>query len=453
LGYYLCVHRTGAPLRGTIALSPSKYHVHRALILGSLAAGTTRVVGRTGAEHVQDTIRALRELGVEVDVTTDGYVVRGGSYRPSKPEISLGSSGSTAYFLVGLCGRSERGPVTLTAEKQLRDRPISALLGGLRDLGVLLESDERRLPVTVYPGLPRGGHVRIEGALSQQVSGLLMVAPLAARDSTIEIVGDRNERPYLELTVRMLRQFGIAIEVSPDWRRFEIRGGQTYRPVAGYVVPSDVSSAAYGIVAAALHPSDVLFTGVSSCDDHPERAFFDVLCRMGAPLDFADDRRTLRIAHDGRRLGGTTIDCAGFPDALPVLCVAAALAEGRTVLNNVAHARRKESDRVRASLQLARMGARISATENQIVVDGVRRLTGQTLSSYNDHRVLMSLAIAGTLADGSTRLTYPNAFRISYPGFLADMNRIGLDVSVERAWRPVPAPTSLSRNGRVHAAV
>lgn len=432
---YLSVHRATAPLRGTIAVPPSKYHAHRALIMGSLASGTTRVIGRSDAEHVRYSIRALRALGVSVDLTGDGYLVKGGSYNPVSSDIPLGSSGSSAYFMIGLGCRSENGPVTFNAEKQLRDRPIGALLDGLRALGIRLDAPNQRLPVTVYPGLPKGGHVQIRGTLSQWISGLLMVAPLATGDSTIEVIGELNERPYLELTVRMLRKFGIELEIAPDWRRFEIRGGQIYRAPSKLVLSSDVSSAAYGIVAAALHPSDVLFTATSSCDDHPERALFDVLTRMGAPLKFAENRRELHMVQERRRLRGTIIDCTEFPDALPALCVAAALAEGRTIMENVAHARRKESDRVQASLQLKRMGAQMSATENRIVIDGVSSLTGRALSSYNDHRVLMSLAVAGSVADGETRLTFPNAYRISYPEFLDDMHGIGLNLQVERSER------------------
>ncbi len=427
---HLHVCRTDAPLRGTISVPPSKYHAHRALIMGSLAAGLTRVVGRIDAKHVGHTIRALRNLGIGIEIKDNTYLVQGGDYRPSTSEVSLGSCGSLAYFLIGLGCRSET-PVTFTAEKQLRNRPIGALLEALRSLGVRLESQDDRLPVTVYPGLPEGGHVKIQGTLSQWISGLLMVAPLATGDSTIEVTGELNERHYLELTVRMLKKFGVEVEVSPDWRLFQIRGNQTYKPRPRLVLSSDISSAAFGLVAASLHPSDILFTATRSCDDHPERAVFDVLSRMGAPLEFNDHIRELRLAHDGLRLRGTTIDCTDLPDALPVLCVAAALAEGRTVMENVAHARRKESDRVRASMQLTRMGARMEATDNRIVIEGVRHLRGQSLSSYNDHRVLMSLAIAGTVAEGTTRLTFPNAYRISYPGFLDDMNSVGLDLHIE----------------------
>ncbi|WP_273846364.1 3-phosphoshikimate 1-carboxyvinyltransferase [Rubrobacter calidifluminis] len=432
---YLCVRGVEGPLRGTIGVPPSKYHAHRALILGSLAPGTTRIVGRSDAKHVWHTVRALRLLGAEVEETDEGYAVRGGSYRPQRERIPLGSCGSLAYFIIGLGCLSE-SPVTFDAEKQLRNRPIGALLEGLRRIGVHLEaSGGGRLPVTVYPGRPKGGRVEIEGTLSQWISGLLMVAPLATGDTVIDVVGEINERHYLDLTVRMLERFGIEVGVSPDHRRFEVPGDQNYRHRPRLVLSSDVSSAAYGLAAASMHPSDLLFTATRSCDDHPERAIFDVLAEMGLPMDFADDRRELRVVHDGSPLRGMEIDCTDFPDALPALCAVAALAEGRTVFENVAHARRKESDRVRASLQLTRMGARMSATEDTIVVEGVRGLRGQALSSFNDHRILMSLAVAGGAAEGETRLTFPNAYRISYPRFLEDMNGIGLSMRVEQRTR------------------
>lgn len=427
---HLHVRGSGVPIRGTIAVPPSKYHAHRALIMASLAEGTTHVVGQTDAKHVKYTIRALRRLGVRVELTDDGYLVHGGHYHPRTRTVPLGSSGSTAYFMVGLGCLSEGGPVTFDAEMQLRRRPIGELLEALRTLGIRLEADDHHLPVTVYPGRPRGGHVAIEGVLSQWISGLLIVAPFATADTTIEIVGDFNERRYVQLTVRMLRKFGIDVEVSADERTYRVRRDQTFTAPDKLVLSSDISSAAYGLVAAVIHPSDVLFTATASCDDHPEREIFDVLSEMGAPLQFRDHIRELRVATNGRLLHGTTIDCRDLPDALPALCVAAALADGRTVLENVSHARRKESDRVRASLQLTRMGARMHATENRIEIEGVRRLHGAALSSFNDHRVLMALALAGTVADSPSTLTFPNAYRISYPGFLRDMTTLGLDMQV-----------------------
>ncbi len=427
---YLHVSGSEAPVVGTVAVPPSKYHAHRALLMASLAPGTSTIIGRNDARHVEHTIRALRALGTHVELRSDGYIVTGGPYVPRRPEIPLGSCGTLAYFIVGLGCLSERGPVTFHAEKQLRDRPIKELLDGLRELGVRLEARDDRLPVTVHPGRPRGGHVRISGVLSQWISGLIIAASIAEGESLIEAVGELNERHYIALTVRMLRKFGVHVSVSNDWRVFRVRGGQPYHPVQDLVLSSDVSSMAYPLVAACIHPADVLFTATSSCDDHPERAVFDALSDMGAPLDFADHRRELRVQHGGVRLHGTTIDCTDLPDALPVLCVAAALAEGRTVLENVSHARRKESDRVRASMQLTRMGARMRATEDRIEVEGVTSLRGAELSTFNDHRVLMSLAVAGTAANGVTRLPFANAYRISYPGFLDDMRALGLDVRV-----------------------
>ncbi|MGH8191499.1 MAG: 3-phosphoshikimate 1-carboxyvinyltransferase [Rhodanobacteraceae bacterium] len=432
---YLHVRGTNGPLQGTIRVPPSKYHAHRALIMGSLAAGATRVIGHSNARHVQYTIRALRALGTRIDVTPEGYVVHGGRYDPRKADVPFGSSGSTAYFMVGLGCLSEHGPVTFDAEMQLRNRPIAELLESLRLLGIRVEASNNRLPVTVYPGLPKGGRIEINGMLSQWVSGLLLVAPFATHDTTIQIVGEFNERHYVELTVRMMREFGIEIEQSPDERTWMVRHGQSYTAPERLVLSSDVSSAAYGLVAAAIHPSDVLFTATSSCEDHPERELFNTLARMGAPLNFKDHVRELHVVTAGRRLRGTRIDCTDFPDALPALCVAAALAKGRTVLENVAHARRKESDRVRASMQLVQMGARMTATENRIEIEGVDRLRATALSSFNDHRVLMSLAVAGTRTNGLTTLTFPNAYRISYPDFLDDMNRLGLDMRIERAER------------------
>ena len=256
----------------------------------------------------------------------------------------------------------------------------------------------------------------------------------------------------------MMAQFGLHVEVSEDWHRFEIEGDQRPHP-ATVTLPPDVGAAAFGLAVTALHPSDVTFRGLNALSgaetDHPEADLIDIVGAMGLPMTrepAADGHGGLvRVRHDGITLAPFEVDCTSVPDMLPVLSVLATLADGTSVLDNVAHVRLKESDRVSAMLQLNRMGGRLEQHTDRLTVHGVPGLTGADLSSFNDHRVLMSLAVAGTRADGETRLTYPNAYRISYPRFLQEMSAIGLDMSVETsssrpraATSPGPAPDVLT---------
>jgi 3-phosphoshikimate 1-carboxyvinyltransferase len=432
---HLYVRESSGRLHGEISVPASKYHAHRALMLASLAEGESRIRGGVAAKHVQSTIEVLSGLGTEIEKTADGFLVRGGlPYRPLRDTVSVGSSGTTLYFMIGLASLAD-APVTLTGQKYFQRRPVGPLLEALSSIGIELESTNSTPPITVQPKRPRGGTVSIAGTLSQWISGLIMIAPFASGPTTIEVEGALNEQPYVELTVNMMRDFGLEVGVADDWRRFEIEPNQVAKPAA-ITLPPDIGSLAFGLAATSIHPSDVLFHGVHEIDgarvDHPEAHFLDVVTEMGLPMELDREAGGLRVRHDGVRLHGVEIDCRPMPDMLPVLSTMGQFAAGETRFSNVAHVRLKESDRVVSMLQLNRMGGDVEEQGDEFVVRGIEgELTGSPLSSFNDHRVHMALTVAASRARGESSLTYPNAFRISYPGFLDDMRAIGLDLSIE----------------------
>lgn len=423
----LVVEQTTKRLAGELIVPNSKYHAHRALILASLARGRTRIVGLTDAKHVAFTLSLLRGLGTKISVEGDTFVVEGGPYHPRRQSLSVGSSGTTFYFMIGLCALADR-PVTLTGQRYFQRRPVGPLLDALRQMGIDARSPDGRPPIAIGNGRPTGGHVTIPGTLSQWISGLLVAAPFAQRETTIEVVGALNERPYIELTIEMMRQFGLEAYPSGNWRSYRIPPNQQAR-AATIELPPDIGSAAFGLAITALHPSDVLLRGLTSlhgeAKDHPEIAFLDVVREMGLPMEYLPSERAVRVRHDGLQLRPARVDCREIPDMLPILSTLAAFADGESTFDNIEHVRLKESDRVASMLQLNKMGGDLRVEGSRLLIRGVEKLTGKDLSSYNDHRVLMSLAVAGTRAAGRTTLTYPHAYRISYPAFLNAMNAIG----------------------------
>lgn len=427
----LAVKGTLGPLAGELTIPVSKYHAHRALLLASLAPGVSHIHGLTDAGHVWHTIRALRRLGTVIDTEGDTFCVQGGQYRPKGERVSVGSSGTTLYFLTPLVSLAS-SPVTIVGQKYFQRRPIRPLLDALTALGVDLDSPTGTPPISVAPRRPTGGRVRIPGTLSQWISGLLLLAPFATGPSVIEVTGPFNERSYVDLTIAMMRQFGLVVDVSEDGRSFFIEPDQQPHPATVWL-PPDIGSAAFGLAATALHPSDVLFRGLRSVTaaetDHPEADLLDILARMGVPMRRDPATGFVRVSHDGLRLAPVSVDCRRVPDMLPVLSVLASLAQGTSELDSVAHVRLKESDRVAAMLQLNRMGARLEVRGERLLCHGVDTLSAADLSAYNDHRVLMALAIAASKADGESLLTYPNAYKISYPRFLDEMNSIGMSMS------------------------
>jgi cyclohexanecarboxylate-CoA ligase len=427
----LLVAKAQAPLEGELVIPPSKYHAHRALMLAALSSGQTTIADRTDARHIQFTLGALKQLGVNVKSKGDTWIVDGGSFSPPGDSVDVGSSGTTLYFLIGLACLGDR-PVTFTGQRYFRRRPIGPLLRALQRLGVRLEYEGQTLPVTVYPGRPKGGHVRIDGTLSQWISGLLMLAPYATSDTEIEVVGELNERGYLELTIEMMRDFGLEVEVGEDWRHFKIRGNQTPVTPGEVLLPPDIGSAAFGLAACALHPSKVTFTARTPIHGHPEARVLTELQSVGVPMKIAKDGYSITIEHDGTPPVAGRLDCRDIPDMVPILSTLAARARGRTVLSHVSHARLKESDRVMSMLQLRKMGAHVEFDGNDMEFEGVTKLHGTQLSSFNDHRVLMALAVAGSTADGMTELSFPHAYRISYPEFIDDMKSLGIPIGVAR---------------------
>jgi len=425
----LLVAKPKGPLEGEILIPPSKYHAHRALMLAALADGESTIRARTDARHVGFTVQALRGLGADVAAAGDGWRVRGDAgFSPRAAEVSVGSSGTTLYFLLGLAALGDR-PVTITGQRYFKRRPIGPLLRALQRLGVSVEYEHQSLPVTVHPGRPRGGHIHIDGTLSQWISGLLMLAPFAEGPTTIEVSGDLNERGFLQLTVDMMREFGLRVDVREDWRRFDIEPQE--RPRArDIVLPPDIGSAAFGLAACALHPSKVTFRSLVPIHGHPEAPVLQELQGVGVPMRFAADGLSISIDHDGTPPVAGRLDCRDLPDMVPILSTLASRARGRTVLSHVAHVRLKESDRVASMLQLRKMGARVEFDGNDMEFEGVDRLHGAELSSFNDHRVLMALTVAGSTAEGVTELSYPHAYRISYPEFLDHMNAIGIPAAV-----------------------
>lgn len=431
----LLVKGTSGPLTGEVEVPNSKYHAHRALILASLAPGTSRIAGLSDARHVQYTMDVLRALGTKIAIEGQTLKVTGGPYSVKRKAVSVGSSGSTLYFMIGLASLAD-APITLTAQKYFRRRPVGPLLDALAQMGIRFESTGGCPPIAIDPDRPRGGTIVIPGTLSQWISGLLLLAPFAKERTIIEVEGELNERPYIALTVEMMRVFGLHVRIAPDWRRFEIEPRQQAHP-ANVALPPDIGSAAFGLAATAIHPSDVLFRGLrtppAELPDHPEGAFMEIVREMGLPMTYDAQAGAIRVRHDGIELRGVRVDCRDIPDMLPILATLGSFAKGETILENIRHVRLKESDRVAAMLQLNRMGGRLEMEDDRLIVQGVSQLFGTRLSSFNDHRILMSLAVAASRAEGQSSLTYPNAYRISYPRFLEAMRGIGVSMSISDA--------------------
>ena len=234
-----------------------------------------------------------------------------------------------------------------------------------------------------------------------------LLAPFAKERTVIEVEGELNERPYIALTAEMMRAFGLHVHMANDCRRFEVEPEQQAHP-ATVELPPDIGSAAFGL-AVTRDPSiqralsRLAEAARASFPTTPKGAFMEIVREMGLPMAFDEQARAVRVKHDGIELRGVHVDCRDIPDMLPILSTLGTFAKGETVLENIAHVRLKESDRVAAMLQLNRMGGHLELHDDRLVARGVSQLFGTHLSSFNDHRILMSLAVAASRAEGQAR--------------------------------------------------
>ena len=426
--------RVGPPaagLTGAVAVPGDKSIAHRALLLGALASGTTRVTGFPGGADVLSSLGAMRALGARIE--RDGQVVeiegRGAALgADGRVAIDCGNSGTTMRLTAGLvAGRA--GTVVLDGDGSLRRRPMERVAEPLRAMGATIETTDGHPPLTVGGGALTGVDWTLRVA-SAQVKSAILLAALRARGTTR--VGeplasrDHTERLLSHLGARVVRRAGS----------IEIDGGQrlTGAPVA---LPGDVSSAAFLVVAALVVPGSAL--RLSDVGVNPTRTgALAILRRMGAPIDVLDThdvagepRAELRVR--SARLHGTTVTPAEVPgaiDELPILCVAAALADGETTIAGAGELRVKESDRIAALEQLKLLGVDVRTTSDGLVIrgSGGRRLGGGRIESHGDHRIAMAFGVAGLVAEGGVAIADAGCADVSFPGFFVRLGELGARV-------------------------
>jgi len=419
-------------LAGRVVVPGDKSISHRAALFGALASGRTEITGFLEGEDCLATLKAVRALGAEVTRKGSGhYLVDGtGLDGLTEPEdvIDCGNSGTGARLLVGVLAGQPFWTV-LTGDESLRSRPMDRVAEPLRRMGatVVGRREGSRLPLAVRGTRPLKALTYASPVASAQVKTALLLAGLWA-DGPVTVREPTLSRDHTE---RMLSGFGARIETGPQGITLTPGAPLRGQPVS---VPGDISSAAFFLVAAAAMPdADVTVAHVGT---NPTRTgVLEVLEAMGAairaetpggPGSAAEPAADLVVR--GGRLRGTGIGGAVIPrliDEVPILAVAAALAEGPTEVRDAAELRVKESDRIRAiASELGRMGVTIAERPDGLRIEGGARLRGARVHSGGDHRMAMSLVIAGLLADGETVVEDTDCIATSFPGFLNAVNHL-----------------------------
>jgi 3-phosphoshikimate 1-carboxyvinyltransferase len=404
----------------TVEVPGSKSITQRALIAAALAEGVSKLLGPLASEDTRYTIGALRAMGIEIDDSDPAaWIVRGSGGRIVEPErdIFLGNNGTATRFLTSVASLGH-GTFRITGDPRMSERPIGPLLEALQGWGVDIESDAGNgcPPLTIEAaGIAGGRTVLPEGKSSQYLSSLLLVAPYAGTTAELEVRGEILSRPYVEMTLAVMEEFGIAGEAAPSLSFFRVSPGK-YR-AREYRIEGDASGASYFWAAAAITGGRVTVANVPVPSLQGDANLVPLLARMGCRVH----KKGEGIAVAGpERLEGIEVDMGNMPDVAPTLAVAAAFAEGTTVINNIAHLRIKECDRISAMVtELRKMGADVEEEPDRMIIHGRAggtNLHGAVIETYRDHRIAMCFAVAGLRVEG-VRISDEECVTKSFPDF------------------------------------
>lgn len=404
---------------GTVNLPGSKSVSNRALLLAAMASGTTRLTNLLDSDDVRHMLNALAGLGVKYRLSEDRRTcevigVDGPLHSASAQELFLGNAGTAMRPLAAaLClGNND---IVLTGEPRMKERPIGHLVDALRQGGAQIDylEQENYPPLRLRGGFS-GGSVEVDGSVSSQfLTALLMTAPLAAEDTAISIKGELVSKPYIDITLHLMKAFSVEVE-NDGYRVFRIKGGQHYQSPGQYLVEGDASSASYFLAAAAIRGGTVKVTGIGKGSVQGDIRFADVLEKMGATIEWADDY----IACSRGELKAIDMDMNHIPDAAMTIATTALFADGTTTMRNIYNWRVKETDRLTAmATELRKVGAEVEEGEDYIRITPPATLKVAEIGTYNDHRMAMCFSLVAlsatpvTILDpGCTAKTFPDYF-------------------------------------------
>ena len=415
------------PLRGEITVPGDKSISHRAVMLGALASGTTHITGFLMGEDCLSTIDCFRKMGVDITVTNDEVIVEGvglhGLCAPEEP-LYTGNSGTTTRLLCGILA-GQPFTVTLSGDASIQKRPMGRVIKPLREMGASIEGkSDNYCPLTLYPSELYGIEYRLPVA-SAQLKSAILLAGLYAEGQTTVI----EPAPSRDHTERMFRALGVEIETRGN--TITLNPPEDLHAI-DIAVPGDISSAAFFLVAGSIVQGSELT--IKNVGINPTRTgILDVLREMGADITISNLREEsepvcdLIVKHSplhGVEIGGTIIP--RLIDELPVIAVAAAYAEGETVIRDAQELKVKESNRIAAMVtELKKAGVDVEETDDGMIIRGGKRPHGADFDTYNDHRIAMSLAVLALGARSACRIDNPDVVAISYPNYFETLEKLG----------------------------
>lgn len=412
-------------LKGSIIVPPSKSLSHRAIIAASLASGRSIISNVLLSQDILATIEAMKALGAHIEINGSSLIIDGTKPYRLSPSLCANESGSTLRFLIPIALTTSE-PMTFEGKNHLIYRPLDTYFELFDEFGISYEHPkEAYLPLHTSGGF-KAGTYRLRGDISSQfITGLFFALPLLDGDSTVEITTKLESKGYLDLTLDILKKFGIQIEIISN-NRYYIKGNQLYKPCS-YSVEGDYSQVAFFLVADALG-ADIKLLGMNLESYQGDKKILEDIKAMGGAISFDEQGLYCKPS----KTYGATLDFSQSPDLGPALTILASLSLGTSNWINASRLRIKECDRISCMKEeLEKMGAKIIEFPDGMQIDGVDHLVGTTVDSHNDHRIAMALAMASIKTKGDIRILNAGAVAKSYPHFWDDFKSLGGDIDYE----------------------
>lgn len=411
------------PLRGNIKVPPSKSLAHRAVICAGLAEGESNIDNIVLSEDIKSTSNAMKSLGVQVIECNDfkevGLKIKGtDKLNVLNNVIDCNESGSTLRFLIPITLLTEK-EIVFTGRGKLVSRPLDVYYDIFKEQGIEYKNNNGELPLKVK-GRLKAGNFKAAGNISSQfISGLMFTLPLLKEDSRIEITSNLESKGYVDLTMDMLRKFGINIE-NENYKEFYIKGNQKYTR-REYRVEGDFSQAAFWLVAGVLG-EEIKCEDLNYQSLQGDKVIIDILNKMKANMRV--DKEYIECKNSVTE--GVVIDASECPDLVPILTVLASLSKGTTKIINAKRLRIKECDRLMAiASELNKIGGEVIELEDGLIIHGKESLNGGKVDSWNDHRIAMAMAVASIKCKKPLVINNSEAVNKSYPQFWDDFKKLG----------------------------
>lgn len=410
-------------INGQVEIPGSKSHTIRAIVIASLASGTSTIKMPLVSDDTISCLKAASILGAWIkrgDDTVWRISGTGGHLlQPAQGILNMGNSGTGLRMFAALTTLADF-PVTFDGDESLRTREMAPLLESLNAMGAKIQTENGKCPLTIT-GPVDGAEIPVDGKTSQYLSALLLIAPLLKNDSVFH-VSSLNEKPYVGMTLDWMRRQNIQVENNEDYSCFKVAGGQKYTPFST-LIPVDFSTASFPLLAAAVTGGSLKVPNLDFSDTQGDKVVFEHFAKMGVEIETKGYLTTIK---GPEKLKAFDVDLNATPDALPAFAVAAACADGVSTLRNAPQARIKETDRIACmTAELRKMGITVEELPDGMVITGGKLKCCKNLQSYKDHRIAMSLAIAAMTAKGESIIHDAECISVTYPEFIRDFRQTG----------------------------